>query len=425
MNVPIVVDVCIGLFFIYLLYSLLISIFQELIATFFGFRSKILEQGIARMLQDSDIYHSHFRRLLSLFKKSPEEKRKKSGKPVVPLLSINTRETKDAVPKDKREKDPSILALFYSHPHIKYLSQGSFSENASYIKRDTFSKVVIELLSGQSFKTEAKLEKDISQALTDGQFNWGQVRIPDDTLIQLNTLWSSAQGNLQNFKAELESWFDEMMERITGWYKKYTQIILMIISFILVVLFNVDTLQIVDKLENDENLRNQVVSMSTTFVKEHADLEKVYALNGNKPNVPVSVIDTTLSASQTDSVNLQRYDSLAVLRDKYVKLADSLIQVDISKTNGVLGMGIGSFKMTPCDCVKNGKMPANVNSYLHEDCTLFQKTCHYAGCLFKSLIGWMLTTLAISLGAPFWFDILNKLVKLRSSIAPASETKAK
>jgi hypothetical protein len=31
------------------------------------------------------------------------------------------------------------------------------------------------------------------------------------------------------------------------------------------------------------------------------------------------------------------------------------------------------------------------------------------------LLGWMLTILAISLGAPFWFDMLNKLVNIRSA----------
>jgi hypothetical protein len=31
----------------------------------------------------------------------------------------------------------------------------------------------------------------------------------------------------------------------------------------------------------------------------------------------------------------------------------------------------------------------------------------------ERLIGWLLTILAISLGAPFWFDILNKIINIR------------
>lgn len=33
-------------------------------------------------------------------------------------------------------------------------------------------------------------------------------------------------------------------------------------------------------------------------------------------------------------------------------------------------------------------------------------------------VGWLLTAVALSLGAPFWFDLLNRLVKLRASIPP-------
>ena len=32
-----------------------------------------------------------------------------------------------------------------------------------------------------------------------------------------------------------------------------------------------------------------------------------------------------------------------------------------------------------------------------------------------ALVGWLISALAISIGAPFWFDLLNKVMKLRSS----------
>jgi hypothetical protein len=37
----------------------------------------------------------------------------------------------------------------------------------------------------------------------------------------------------------------------------------------------------------------------------------------------------------------------------------------------------------------------------------------------------MLTTLALSLGAPFWFDLLGKLVNLRQTGIPPDELNAK
>ena len=39
------------------------------------------------------------------------------------------------------------------------------------------------------------------------------------------------------------------------------------------------------------------------------------------------------------------------------------------------------------------------------------------GCLgwLKRLLGWIMTTAAVSLGAPFWFDLLGKVANLRGS----------
>ena len=44
----------------------------------------------------------------------------------------------------------------------------------------------------------------------------------------------------------------------------------------------------------------------------------------------------------------------------------------------------------------------------------------------RRLLGYLLTALALSLGAPFWFDLLNKLMKLRGAVAtPTSDDKEK
>ena len=45
--------------------------------------------------------------------------------------------------------------------------------------------------------------------------------------------------------------------------------------------------------------------------------------------------------------------------------------------------------------------------------------------LVLAIIGWLITGFAISLGSGFWFDLLNKIVKLRSTIPLAQETSQK
>jgi hypothetical protein len=34
------------------------------------------------------------------------------------------------------------------------------------------------------------------------------------------------------------------------------------------------------------------------------------------------------------------------------------------------------------------------------------------------LFGWLATAMAVSLGAPFWFDVLNKVMVIRSTVKP-------
>jgi len=39
------------------------------------------------------------------------------------------------------------------------------------------------------------------------------------------------------------------------------------------------------------------------------------------------------------------------------------------------------------------------------------------------LLGFALTATAVSLGAPFWFDVLNKFMVVRSTIKPVEKSK--
>src|SRR5665647_1653992 len=97
----VVLDVVIGLVFIYLLYSLLATIIQEIIATYLGLRAKMLKKGISRMLDDD----------------------------------VNAK---------------GISDIFYGHPLIKYLGENKSHSNPAYLAAKNFSKVLIDLLRGEN-----------------------------------------------------------------------------------------------------------------------------------------------------------------------------------------------------------------------------------------------------------------------------------
>lgn len=429
-----ILDVVIGLVFIYLLYSLFATIIQEIIATYLSFRSKILEIAIHRMLEEDNPSQGWVGGIMNFL----------FGKDNATSLLSNA---------------------FYQHPLIKFLGEDNQKRKPSYITKETFSKAFIDLLRGDNVqpgqdratfindalkseiinwkstitvpqdlfkRIKSKPEENdlagvlqsllqphkeeisdgkavhvgqtkflskilsepldeeenkavIREALSKNDNNWRlKIRIPPETLSFVKSIWADAHGDIDKFKTYLESWFDETMERATGWYKKYTQVVLLAVGFVIAVLFNVNTMEIVGKLEKDPKLREQLVLQAENFQKAHPNLDKEIAQ-------AQALKDTTT----TNTLN-----GLKTQRDTLIARADRLVNGDMEKANSVLGIGIGSFKWPP-----NNSGWENL------------------GYLLKSLFGWCVTALAISLGAPFWFDLLNKLMKLRSSVATSSEGK--
>src|SRR5204863_6183142 len=60
----------------------------------------------------------------------------------------------------------------------------------------------------------------------------------------LQTLVTNANGNIGRFRTSVESWYDNHMDRVSGWYKRRVAKITLVIGAILVVLLNINTLTI-------------------------------------------------------------------------------------------------------------------------------------------------------------------------------------
>jgi hypothetical protein len=103
--------------------------------------------------------------------------------------------------------------------------------------------------------------------------------------------------------------------------------------------------------------------------------------------------------STTDSYKLIKadYDDLSAKSKRLMDSAQKMINNDIGSINSV--MGLGGWKW---------------NKW-HPELTLYKDVNDPAKnqYWFTMIIGWLITALAISLGAPFWFDLLSKIMKVR------------
>jgi hypothetical protein len=334
-----VLNVVIGLVFIFLLYSLLATIIQELIATYTGMRARILKRGIARMLDD-----------------------------------------------DKTNN--AVSMAFYDHPFIKFLGENKFFKKPSYLSAQNFAKVFIDLLRGNKSQPGENPGPQIQHALDSKKISWGTGNMGDETRRYLQSLWTDAQGDVEKFRQLLEKWYDDTMDRVSGWYKRWTQLVLLGIGLVLAISFNIDTISIAKKLNHDPKLAAQLASNASIYIQTHKDLGTI--LQQNQQGTALSKSDSVKNA---DSL----WNAMVTKSNLLLDSANTLIQDDISDANHILGLGWISESKD-----KAGKVTT---------------TCNFK---WYTIFGWIITALAISLGAPFWFDLLNKLMKLRTAVTTAA-----
>jgi hypothetical protein len=375
-------DVVIGLVFIYLLYSLLATVLAEIIATNLGLRARNLKEAIDRMLNDENT------KVKSVWE---------PGWFWDKIVRIG-----DSIRLMKNPKNVHVNN-FYNHPEIKYLGSSGIFRNPSSFKAVSFSKTMMYILNGSGPIDPAKIEAELK--------NSAPQILGKETASYVLSLWEDSYGDVSRFKQQLEAWFDRTMEQATEWYKRKIQLVLLVLGFLFAWVFNADTLVIVRKLSNDKSAREQMVNLAEAYQQ-------------NNKQAPESV---KAFLNRTESIEYsKKLDSLLDVRKKldeaaanantllgtFCWLPDSiLVKVDPITQTKVYPVGIEK-EIVPHDKPSKG---LTGSYYLRFDTG--DKWAYSFGIMRKHIFGFIITAIAISLGAPFWFDLLNKMMKLRSSIS--------
>jgi hypothetical protein len=244
-------------------------------------------------------------------------------------------------------------------PHITSLQRHKGRDNSfpSYIPSVNFISAIIDCLRSEA-KTKQKLPSNglldmntIREVITDESNG-----LPKEFRISMIAMVERAAGDFQKFQSEIEGFYNNMMDRVTGWYKRHANNWIFVISFVIVAASNVDSIYIIKTLWN-------------------ADPEKLKTMTDK-----ISESVNNHSIIMQDSLNVKE-------------------TVEVYKT--LSGM------MIPM-----GWNTQYTNSkYVNNDCTP-------GGWIINAIItlfGWIMTSLALMLGAPFWFDILNKFVNIRGA----------
>jgi hypothetical protein len=218
-----------------------------------------------------------------------------------------------------------------------------------------------------------------------GQTNMGEIQRGIDRLpssmgpmkTSLQSLAANASGDMAKFRTSVEHWYDDHMDRVSGWYKRRTAWITLGAGVILVLLLNINAVTVGRALYSDSAARTAVSTVAT---------------QGNPCPAASGSQQAQAQAQQNCLANLEKRVS------------------DVAQAGLPLGWGI----VPACAAQKCGWLEQH-GITTPGDGSAWQ--------VILALIGFLATIVALTPGAQFWFGLVVKLNSLRSSgPPPASST---
>jgi len=207
----------------------------------------------------------------------------------------------------------------------------------------------------------------------------------------LLTAIDSAQGDFDRARSNIEAWYDSAMDRVSGWYKRSTQWCLFWVALALAAGLNINTITIADYLYRHDAERSALVS----------------------------TIDKTAAAAQTSETYKEAKNELGELRlpmgwsdgwgaprthAERQRAADDRQRRSRAAQVSTQGSQVSDHVSSQAAQVPaQGSVPIPTSAW--QD-------------VIAPVLGWLFTAFAATLGAPFWFDVLNQIMVIRSTVKP-------
>jgi hypothetical protein len=330
--------------------------------------------------------------------------------------------------------------LLYSLPNINNLKKNRESLT-QYISKEMFSTGIVDTVSNYArqykYNPEVKAIALVADGLTlFGRFEKGVESMEHTPLkIQLlNMIERSGSPDDDNDKRlerlhyQLEGWFNDQMERTTGWYKSKIRWRLFYVGLLVAITLNVDSIHLFQSFYRTPALRSQLLPVAEQLAESYSalkadssltDLQRAYRsadtlkkIIGNRrvDSASIKVLDQVLVRLQTiDSIS-KKTDTLRVNLEKQIRSNAELI--------AGLGLPIGWLHTkAPLSWLY---VPANADATDY-----FEKYQQFSlANLISYILGIVITAFSIQFGAPFWFDLLLKVVNIRRAGVKPNEPKS-
>ena len=364
-------EVAIGLSFIFLLLSLVMTALQEAVESVSRQRGKRLIQGFEELLSDPA----------------------------------------------RRAAAVDVVRAIYEHPQIHSLYRGDFdgakakNQLPSYIPSRNFALALIDQVLAFRLDAADTHGASLSPSATPAErLRLAAERIQSEPLRKaILQAVDMAAGDMEKVQKNLEAWFDSGMDRVSGWYRRQTHHFMFVVGLVLSVALNINALVIADGLAQNATLRRAVAAGAESYTQTHTAPAPKAAepAASTPPPVPPSAATPAPGVAPAPAAPPVTPPAAApdTGRGRVPEEAVGIIQN--------LGLPIGWGATGRSSIVRMAS---------YHGTEPWAPVAHF-GIWLTLGFGWLMTALAVTLGAPFWFDLLNKLVVIRATVKPHEKSR--
>jgi len=246
----------------------------------------------------------------------------------------------------------------------------------------------LQELNPPLFKSLSQLSNDVIGIANSPQV----VQAVRERFAEAAATLEQSELRVATMRLNAETWFNESMDRLSGWYKRKSQVLAFVIGLVFAIALNVDSVALVDHLWKEPAVRDALVANATEFANKNSEIPTVPA-NGNGFTNAVDYFN-----AQFQGLNIPLgWESEVVILEP-----TQTCQIIPGGQNYVWGFK-GNLPANECQKISNAPIDA-------------------AGWSVK-VLGIIFSAAAAAQGAPFWFDILKKVVNIRGTGAKPDENK--
>jgi hypothetical protein len=323
---------------------------------------------------------------------------------------------------------PSRLEAFYEHPLIAALYKGDYDDAVvgwlrswipfigrnklpSYIPAANFAQAVFQLARADG-QAANSMTANATLAIGDLR-NWVASGPADKLKLAVQSALDTAGGDLHAAQVAMEKWYDSAMERVAGAYKGRTQIWLLIIGFIVAAVMNIDAVTVMQRLSTDDQLRDAVVTQAgQTLAACEKDPSKCALAPAPAPT-PAPTAAATPAAAASPAPAATAAAAAGSSPNITVQL-DSIKAINAQMAEIGWPIGWENGKPEPQFSLLAGVGANQQPAAMWRAMGFWQRVEWWLAIVG----GWLITGIGVTFGAPFWFDLLNRFMVVRSTVKP-------